>query len=71
MLCRTFRNKVAGSVCCLQLPGMSTPSPASRDVEELLLNARLRDELEPFVDESLGLLRAARLPTEAENEFLA
>jgi len=59
------------SVGCLQLLDMSTPSPASRDVEQLLLNARLRDELEPFVDESLCLLRAGRLPTEAENEFLA
>jgi hypothetical protein len=37
----------------------------------LLLNARLRDELEPFLDESLNLLNMSRLPTPRENEFLA
>ncbi len=41
------------------------------EVEQLLLNARLRDEIEPFVDESLSLLDSRRLPIELENEFLA
>jgi hypothetical protein len=41
------------------------------DVEQLLLNAQLRDELEPYLDESIHLLDVRRLPTQAENEFLA
>ena len=43
----------------------------SDDVEQLLLNARLRDELEPFFDESMRILSSRRLPTTTENEFLA
>ncbi|MEX2026218.1 MAG: hypothetical protein WEH44_02940 [Pirellulaceae bacterium] len=43
----------------------------SDEVEQLLLNARLRDELEPFVDESLRLLSIRRMSTCQENEFLA
>jgi hypothetical protein len=41
------------------------------DLDDLLLNARLRDELEPYYDESLDLLNWRRLPTDQENEFLA
>jgi len=41
------------------------------EVDQLLLNARLRDEIEPFVDESLMLLDSRRLPIELENDFLA
>ena len=41
------------------------------DVDQLLLNAQLRDELEPFYDESLRLISSHRLPTRMENEFLA
>ncbi len=44
---------------------------ADDDVEQLLLNARLRDELEPFFDESIRILSSRRLPTPRENEFLA
>lgn len=43
----------------------------SQEVDELLLNARLRDELEPYLDESVHILDCRRLPTQAENEFLA
>src|SRR5215207_5427877 len=43
----------------------------SAEVDELLLNARLRDELEPFLDESVHILDCRRLPTHAENEFLS
>jgi hypothetical protein len=43
----------------------------SNEVEVLLENARLRDALEPFVDESLNVLDARRLSTPEENEFLA
>src|SRR3954469_1501417 len=45
--------------------------PESQEVDELLLNARLRDELEPFLDESVHILDCRKLPTSAENEFLA
>jgi hypothetical protein len=41
------------------------------EVDQLLLNARLRDELEPFLDESVHILDCRRLETSAENEFLA
>jgi hypothetical protein len=44
--------------------------PEHEEVDELLLNARLRDELEPFFDESVHILDCRRLPTPAENEFL-
>ena len=45
--------------------------PSSDEVDQLLLNARLRDELEPYLDESLHLLDIRRMPTPRENEFLA
>lgn len=44
--------------------------PHPEDVEQLLLNAKLRDELEPFFDESLQLLDSGRVPIRVENEFL-
>jgi hypothetical protein len=44
---------------------------SSDEVEHLLLNAQLRDDLEPFLDESLDLLNIRQLPTPLENEFLA
>lgn len=45
--------------------------PPMNEVDQLLLNARLRDEIEPFVDESLKLLDSRRLPLELENDYLA
>lgn len=42
-----------------------------RDVDLLLQNARLRDELEPFYDESIALLNQGELPMHEENEYLA
>src|SRR5688572_28772642 len=50
---------------------MPAHNPQSEEVDELLLNARLRDELEPFLDESVHILDCRRLPTSDENEFLA
>ena len=51
---------------------MSTnPKPLPGEVEHLLRNAELRDELEPFFDESLNSLNVNELPTPIENEFLA
>lgn len=41
------------------------------DVDQLMLNAQLRDELEPFLDDSLTCLQTKHLPTSVENEFLA
>ena len=46
-------------------------SPEPDEVEQLMLNAQLRDDLEPFVDESLDLVRLRQMPTASENEFLA
>lgn len=41
------------------------------EVDQLMLNARLRDELEPFIDESLHLVNVREMPTRMENEYLA
>jgi hypothetical protein len=41
------------------------------DVDQLLLNAQLRDELEPYVDESVDLVNVRNKPTSFENEYLA
>ena len=41
------------------------------EVDQLLLNARLRDELEPYLDESIELVNVRNMPTRDENEFLA
>lgn len=51
---------------------MPQPHPsASREVDHLLRNAELRNDLEPFSDESIGKVDTERMPTPAENEFLA
>jgi hypothetical protein len=41
------------------------------DVDHLMRNAQLRDELEPFFDESIMRLNVQDLPTALENEYLA
>lgn len=41
------------------------------EVDQLMLNARLRDELEPYLDESVELVNVRDMPTRDENEFLA
>ena len=52
---------------------MSDPSrPTIGDEVELLLdNARLRDELEPYRDESIDDTSVNRMPLHTENEYLA
>lgn len=50
---------------------MAPPPDRTEEVDQLLLNARLRDELEPFLDESVDVLACKQLPTSDENEFLA
>ena len=48
-----------------------SPQNRMEEVDQLILNARLRDELEPFLDESVDVLACKQLPTSDENEFLA
>ena len=48
----------------------SVPPNSPIEVEQLLLNARLRDQLEPYVDESFNLLDTGRWTTAQENDFL-
>lgn len=45
--------------------------PHNVEVEELLRNAELRNELEPFYDESISRINVQHLPLSVENEFLA
>jgi hypothetical protein len=45
--------------------------PHPEEVEHLLRNAELRDELEPYCDESIRSVNVDELPTPVENEFLA
>ncbi|MBN1851993.1 MAG: hypothetical protein JW829_04685 [Pirellulales bacterium] len=40
------------------------------EVDELLRNARLRDELEPLLDDSVAWIDNERLPVRVENDFL-
>jgi hypothetical protein len=46
------------------------PSPIANEVELLLRNAQLRDELEPYLDESVDLLTIKKMPLAEENDFL-
>ena len=46
------------------------PDYKAIEVDQLLLTAQLRTELEPFFDESVSLLDTSRLTTQTENEFL-
>ena len=46
------------------------PFPIADEVDQLLLNAQLRDDLEPYIDESVDLLTVRQMPLATENEFL-
>src|SRR5689334_21271801 len=49
----------------------NAPSPAAEEEIDLLLrNARLRDELEPYVDESVDIVHARCMTLAEENDFL-
>jgi len=48
-----------------------SPGDPSSDVDQLMLNARLRDELEPYWDEAIHLVDRHRMSTDQENEYLA
>lgn len=41
------------------------------DLDELMRNAELRDELEPYYDESISRVSVQRLPLAVENDYLA
>ena len=45
--------------------------PSSDEVEDLLRNAQLRDELEPYYDESISRVNVQHLSISVENDFLA
>lgn len=45
--------------------------PSSDEVDELLRNAQLRDELEPYYDESISRVNVQHLSLSVENDFLA
>jgi hypothetical protein len=51
-------------------PMHETSLPES-EVEQLLHNAQLRDQLEPFFDESIALVDVTEMSTSEENQFLA
>ncbi|MFO1064720.1 MAG: hypothetical protein U0892_12725 [Pirellulales bacterium] len=47
------------------------PFPAAEEeIDMLLRNARLRDELEPYVDEALEIVQSQSMSLAEENEFL-
>jgi hypothetical protein len=47
------------------------PFPAAdEEIEQLLRNAQLRDELEPYVDESFSIVHSRCMTLAEENEFL-
>ena len=50
---------------------MSNRRPQPEEVDHLLRNAQLRDELEPFFDESIARVNVQEVTTPVENEFLA
>jgi hypothetical protein len=49
----------------------SARQPQPDEVDQLLLNAELRDELERYVDESITSVNVQHFSLDAENEFLA
>lgn len=46
------------------------PSPIADEVELLIRNAQLRDELEPYLDESVDFVTIRKMSLVEENEFL-
>ena len=50
---------------------MKSRPPQPEEVEHLLRNAQLRDDIAPYLDESICRVNVQELPTPVENEFLA
>jgi hypothetical protein len=46
-------------------------APQPSDIDDLLLNAQLRDEMEPYQDEAVQVVNFGDAPTRVENEYLA
>jgi len=44
--------------------------PSPEDVDCLLRNAELRDQIEPYLDESIHEIDFSSMPTAVENRFL-
>lgn len=42
----------------------------STEVDQLLLNAELKQQIEPYMDESVTIVNTNRMPTRVENAFL-
>ncbi len=49
---------------------LNSQRPQPEEVDVLLRNAELRDQLEPYLDESIHCVNVHELPTPLENEFL-
>ena len=47
-----------------------TDGPGMSDLDLLMQNARLRDEMEPFLDESVYLVDLDKMDVRKENDFL-
>lgn len=52
-------------------PFINLDSTNMADVDLILDNARLRDEIEPFLDESIYLVNMDKMSVRRENEFLS
>ncbi|MEM1226349.1 MAG: hypothetical protein AAGJ40_11670 [Planctomycetota bacterium] len=52
------------------MDGKRSSQPMIDEVELMLANARLRDELEPYRDESIDSTATSRMPLQQENEYL-
>lgn len=50
---------------------MDSGNQTEHDIDQLIRNAELRTELEPFLDESVYVVDTRQMPTSLENEFLA
>lgn len=50
---------------------MDSVNRPDNDIDQLIRNAELRTELEPFLDESMLVVDTQKMPTALENEFLA
>lgn len=49
---------------------MENTGQKSNEVDQLIRNAQLREELEPFLDESVFVVDTDKMSTEMENEFI-
>lgn len=50
---------------------MESVNRGDSEIDQLIRNAELRTELEPYLDEALYMVDTQKMPTSLENEFLA